>query len=127
MKILTIAFLSIFLLSRTVCAQTVTNVTVTCTILLSNGTAFTNSVSNGNIKILTAATNAWTKFNLAQLQRDPQGVQTTNLSHFFIEFSKAEFLRYKQQYDDQVGFDVAAKLPGLTDAQKDQIRAILGP
>lgn len=105
----------------------VTQVVVTAVIKLSSGLSFTNSVANGNTNILAAATNSMTKFNLIRASQDPPKAATTNLSQYFIEFTKERFNLVKDEYDYAIPQKLSEKMSTLTESQKDQIRGILGP
>lgn len=120
-----LVLLSLLFLTMAAQAQTVSNVVVTCVIQLDNGLNFTNSVNSKSSTTFAAATNSMQLFNLARSSQDPPKVATTNLSNYFIEFTKTQFSQYQVDYDTKMQADLAAKTPVITQADKDAIRAIL--
>lgn len=111
-------------LTLTAKAQSVSNIVISCVILLDNGINITNTANTKNALTITAATNSMTAFNLVRASQDPPKPATTNLSQFLIEFNKAQFSQAAIDYDAQLQKDLAAKLPVMSQADKDAIRAI---
>lgn len=120
-----IASILITLSALSAISQSATQVVVVAIVRLSNGMSYTNLVANSNTNILAAATNSMTAFNLIRASQDPPKVATTNLSQYFIEFTKEQFNLIKNEYDFKMSQDLNVKLQSLSEAQKDKIRALI--
>lgn len=116
--------LALIALTLTARAQSVSNIVISCWIQLDNGISITNTANSKNALTLAAATNSMNVFNLARASQDPPKVATTNLSNFLIEFNKAQFSQNAVDYDSKIQADLAAKIPVMSQADKDAIRAI---
>lgn len=122
----TLIFAAALLVSvLTIKAQTVTNLQIVAIIKLSNGQSYTNSAASNNTNMFAAFTNAMEKLNFRRINSDPQKAAVTNLSQAFIEINKEAFKQYKDDHDGDISQLLNQKLPVLTEAQKDQIRAIV--